>query len=132
MSNIKLVISSFLIAHCIDSMIDCCFIVSGVFDSSRYIQSRCENESETEDEDQRHRRQEEYLTNYDHVKYKISEDLISGYKQARQASPTMIKSYDFKCFPLIICMLFQCLLSIDRVILSAALPLKLYIMIHCS
>ena len=38
---------------------------------------------------------------------------ISGYQQTRQASPTMIKSYDFKCFPLIICMWFQCLF-IDR------------------
>ena len=47
--------------------------------------SRCENESETEDDDQHNRRQEEYLTNYDHVKYKISKDLISGYQQARQA-----------------------------------------------
>ena len=97
-----------------------------------YIRSRCENESEIEDDDQHHRRQDEYLTNYDHVKYKVPEDLLSGYQQARQTSPTMIKSYDFKCFPLARCMWCQCLLSIDRVTLSDALPLKLYIMIHYS
>ena len=31
MLNFKLVIPSFLIVHCIDAMIDCCLLVSGVF-----------------------------------------------------------------------------------------------------
>ena len=59
------------------------FSFSGVFVLRDIIRSRCENESETEDDDQHKRRQEEYLTNYDDVKYKISKDILSGYQQAR-------------------------------------------------
>ena len=69
-------------------MFDCCFIVSGVFVLRDVIRSRCEDESNTEDEDQRPRRQDEYLTNFDHVKYKISEGLSLVINKQGKRSPT--------------------------------------------
>ena len=117
----NIVISSFSYVHCINAMLN---VVSTflVFASSGRIRSRCEER--VRDRDQQHRRS------------------VQVHQRTRLRQPYLLfwaylNPMCSKCFespPNIICMRFNCLLSIARVILFWCMPscCRLYILIQCS
>ena len=121
MSNIKLVISSYLNVHCIDTMSDCyfsgfrCFrffaIISGV---DVRASPRSKKEINNIDDN------DEYLSNCINIstRYPKSITLVSTGKGKH--SPTT--TYTFKVFQFSLCIPYgsKVLLSIDRAILSVA------------